>query len=51
MDDDGRTDLLPRERMRPPIRAVQLVPADLDDAHVQHARPAVSASPSITFMF
>src|SRR6266496_6024981 len=34
-----------------PFGAVELVAADLHDAHVQHASPAVSGRPSITFMF
>src|SRR5258708_49762 len=36
---------------RDPFGAVEFVAADLDDAHGQHASPAVSGSPSITFMF
>src|SRR5439155_317994 len=34
-----------------PRGAIELVAAELDDADAQHANPAVSASPSITFMF
>jgi len=34
-----------------PVGALELVAAELDDADAQHASPAVSGSPSITFMF
>src|SRR6266571_2217910 len=34
-----------------PLGAIELVAAEFDDAHAQHASPAVSGNPSITFMF
>src|SRR5204862_6401962 len=49
-DDRTRPPECPRA-FSDPFRTIELVAADLDDAHRQHASPAVSGSPSITFMF
>src|SRR2546428_12861956 len=52
VDDHGRTDTAQAaSALGDPFWAVQRVAADLDDAHVQHASPAVSGNPSITFIF
>jgi len=49
-DDRTRPPECPRA-FSDPFRTIELVAADFDDAHRQHASPAVSGSPSITFMF
>src|SRR6267143_3506286 len=52
MHDHGRTNRAHAPgALAHPVGVVQLVAADLYDTHVQHASPAVSGSPSITFMF
>src|SRR2546426_3400848 len=52
VDDHGRTDRAQAaSAFGNPVGAGQLVAAELDDTHVQHAKPAVSGSPSMTFMF